>query len=59
MPVETVLDDIPALAMTGEEISRLRQGQTLKFISRQDTDRLSVGRHRREYGLVLAMGDNQ
>jgi tRNA pseudouridine55 synthase len=55
MPVETVLDDIPALAMTGEEISRLRQGQTLKFISRQDIDRFTTAGIDEMTNLVLAM----
>ena len=59
MPVETVLDDIPALAMTAEEIGRIRQGQTLKFLSRQDVDRLSVAGIDANTTLVLAMGDNK
>lgn len=59
MPVETVLDDIPALAMTGSEISRIRQGQTLKFLSRQDVDRLSVAGIDEMTELVLAIGDNK
>ncbi len=59
LPVETVLDDIPALAMTEAEVSRIRQGQTLKFISRQDADRLSVAGIDENTTLVLAMGDNK
>lgn len=59
MPVETVLDDIPALAMTDSEISRIRQGQTLKFLSRQDFDRLSVAGIDEMTELVLAIGDNK
>lgn len=59
MPVETVLDDIPALAMTAEEISRIRQGQTLKFLSRQDVDRLSVAGIDENTAMVLATGDNK
>lgn len=59
MPVETVLDDIPALAMTDSEISRIRQGQTLKFLSRQDADRLSVAGIDEMTELVLAIGDNK
>jgi len=57
MPVETVLDDIPALAMTASEVSRIKQGQTLKFISRQDVDRLSVAGIDETTNLVLAVGD--
>lgn len=59
LPVETVLDDIPALAMTAEEISRIRQGQTLKFLSRQDHDRLSVAGIDDLTELILAIGDNK
>jgi tRNA pseudouridine55 synthase len=42
LPVETVLDDIPALALTDDEIGRIRQGQSVKFISRPDYDRLTA-----------------
>ncbi|MEZ0225548.1 MAG: tRNA pseudouridine(55) synthase TruB [Alphaproteobacteria bacterium] len=59
LPVETVLDDIPALAMTAEEVGRIRQGQTLKFISRQDTDRLSATGIDEGTTLVLATGNNK
>ncbi len=58
-PVETVLDDIPALAMTDAEISRIRQGQTLKFLSRPDYDRLTVAGVDDMTDLVLAVGDNK
>ncbi len=34
-PVETVLDDIPALAVTGLEANRLRQGQAISLTRRQ------------------------
>ncbi len=59
LPVETVLDDIPALAMTDAEISRIRQGQTLKFLSRPDYDRLTVAGVDDTTDLVLAVGDNK
>lgn len=59
LPVETVLDDIPALAMTDAEISRIRQGQTLKFLSRPDYDHLSVAGVDDMTYLVLAVGDNK
>jgi len=39
-PVETVLDDIPALAVTGSEASRLRSGQSIALLRRADIDRL-------------------
>lgn len=59
LPVETVLDDIPALAMTAEEIGRIRQGQTLRFLSRQDIDRFAVAGIDDETNLVLAIGDGK
>ena len=58
LPVETALDDIPALAMTAEEISRIRQGQTLKFLSRQDFDRFSAAGIDENTGVILALSDN-
>lgn len=39
-PVETVLDDIPALAVTGAEASRLRSGQSIALLRRADLERL-------------------
>ena len=39
-PIETVLDDIPALALTGEEADRLRQGQAIALIKRSDLARV-------------------
>lgn len=38
--VETALDDIPVLALTEVEVSRIRHGQALSFVSRPDMDRL-------------------
>ncbi|MEI8394633.1 MAG: tRNA pseudouridine(55) synthase TruB [Rhodospirillaceae bacterium] len=40
LPIETALDDIPALALTVAEAHRLRQGQTVALLGRQDLDRL-------------------
>lgn len=40
LPVETVLDDIPALALNEREAARLKNGQTLSFIARPDMERL-------------------
>ena len=34
-PIETALDDIPALAITGEEASRLRQGREIVLLPHQ------------------------
>ncbi len=40
LPIETALDDIPALDLRGEEAARLKSGQKLSFVSRIDFDRL-------------------
>jgi tRNA pseudouridine55 synthase len=40
LPVETALDDIPALALTGDEASRLRSGQAVPLFRKADLDRL-------------------
>jgi len=40
LPIETVLDDIPALALNEREAARLRNGQKLLFIARPDVERL-------------------
>ena len=40
LPVETVLDDIPALALNEREAARLKNGQSLSFIARPDMERL-------------------
>lgn len=40
LPLETALDDIPALAVKEEETARLRNGQALSFVSRPDFERL-------------------
>jgi len=59
LPVETVLDDIPVLALTGEEISRIKQGQSLKFISRPDFERFAVAGVDETTDTILAVGDNK
>lgn len=41
VPLIDVLDDIPGIAMTDQEAGRLRNGNQLKFVSRQDFGRLS------------------
>jgi tRNA pseudouridine55 synthase len=40
LPVETVLGDIPALALNEREAAQLKSGQCLSFIARPDMDRL-------------------
>lgn len=47
LPVQTVLDGIPALVINGQEAARLKQGQMLSFVSRPDVERL------RKIGLVI------
>ncbi|MEM6781094.1 MAG: tRNA pseudouridine(55) synthase TruB [Pseudomonadota bacterium] len=42
LPVETVLDDIPALALKDQEASRLKHGNPLSFIAKPDMDRLKM-----------------
>ena len=40
MPIATALDDIPALAVTESEAPRLRCGQSVGPIRRQDLERI-------------------
>ena len=40
LPVETVLADIPALALTGSEAASLRRGQTVALFQATDLDRI-------------------
>lgn len=42
LPIETALDDIPALALTEAEAHRLRHGQTVALLTRQDRERLDA-----------------
>ena len=41
-PVETPLDDIPALALTEQEAARLRNGQAVSLIRKADIERISA-----------------
>ena len=41
LPVETALDDIPALALTEQEASRLRNGQAVSLLRKVDLDRIA------------------
>lgn len=40
LPIETVLDDIPVLAVTDQEAAKLRNGQKLTFVARPQVQRL-------------------
>jgi tRNA pseudouridine55 synthase len=56
LAIETALDDIPALALTEAEAHRLRHGQSVALLTRQDRERLEalhakVG----EDGVILAL----
>jgi tRNA pseudouridine55 synthase len=42
LPVETPLDDIPALALTEQEASRLRNGQAVSLLRKLDLGRISA-----------------
>lgn len=52
LPVEAALDDIPALILTETEANRLRCGQSVGTIGRQDLERVG---HLESGGLVCAM----
>jgi tRNA pseudouridine55 synthase len=70
VPLETALDDIPALAVTGEEASRLRQGREIVLLPHQveafremrrprtvngeDASRICLAK---EGGLAVALGE--
>lgn len=56
LPLQTVLDDIPALALSAEETAKLRSGQTLRFFSRTDFHRLeSIGLGGQDIQTALAI----
>jgi tRNA pseudouridine55 synthase len=60
LPVETVLDDIPALALNEREAARLKNGQTLSFIARPDMERLlQAGLNFEETATALALCDGK
>jgi tRNA pseudouridine55 synthase len=52
LPVETALDDIPALALTSVEANRLRSGQPVGLLHRMDLERIG---HLESGALVCAM----
>ena len=41
LPVQAVLDGIPALALKGEEATRLRNGQGFSLLAKSDLDRIA------------------
>ncbi|WP_119461545.1 tRNA pseudouridine(55) synthase TruB [Rhodospirillaceae bacterium SYSU D60014] len=52
LPVETALDDIPALALTDTEANRLRSGQPVGLLRRADRERIG---HLESGSMVCAM----
>ena len=56
LPVETALDDIPALALTEIEASRLRNGQAVSLLRKVDLERIAG---LREGETVLAMSEER
>ncbi len=58
LPLQTVLDDIPALILTMEETANLRNGRTLSFVSRPDFQRLTdAGIQDNDTALALFQND--
>ena len=58
LPVETALDDIPALALNQREAARLKGGQSLSFIARPDYERLlAIGLDLKDETTALATYD--
>lgn len=56
LPLQTVLDDIPALALKPDETAKIRSGQVLHFVSRPDFERLTkIGLGTKENTLALAV----
>ena len=56
LPIETVLDDIPALALTADEAQRLRCGQTVGLFTHHHRDWLAeLIAEGRDAGIVLAL----
>jgi tRNA pseudouridine55 synthase len=56
LPVETALDDIPALAVTDIEAGRLRNGQAVSLLRKADLDRIA---NLESGDTVLAMADGK
>lgn len=57
LPLQTALDDIPALALKEQEIAPLKNGQALSFVSKPDFDRLEkCGIAKEEQALATFQG---
>lgn len=60
LPLSVVLDDIPALTLSGEETTKLRNGQVLQFVSKPDFQRLinvGLGEKTRQTALAIYQGE--
>ncbi len=56
LPLQGVLDDIPALPLKADEVARIRNGQALHFVSKPDFERLQkIGLGQKETFLAFAM----
>ena len=56
LPIETALDDIPALALTADEAHRLRCGQAVSLFTHQHRDWLAeLIAEGRDHGIILAL----
>ncbi len=56
LPLQTALDDIPALALKEDEMAKIRNGQALAFVSKPDFERLTqAGLGQKESITALAM----
>ncbi len=59
LPLQTVLDDIPALILKEDETAKIRNGQTLNFVSRPNFERLTkIGLGKKESILALTLHNN-
>ncbi len=59
LPLQIVLDDIPALDLTKEETAKIRNGQVIEFVSRPDFQRLTnIGLGKQTSVLALATHKN-
>ena len=59
LPLQTALDDIPALDLNTEETAKIRSGQELNFVSRPDFERLTkIGLGQKEERVALVTHDN-
>ena len=59
LPLQTALDDIPALDLNTDETAKIRSGQELNFVSRPDFERLTkIGLGQKEEIIALATHDN-